>query len=113
MGVSVSGAMLATVIRQTKKQPTQLLRSLMAEMFSSDEMRCSTVRGKRSSLPALDQDVMNAILCKNINMHLSVYTVYTHVGFTMAKAEEWGQPVTEEALVRQGNEKCYQYRKKH
>ena len=46
-------------------------------------------------------------------MHLSVYTVYTHVGFTMAKAEEWGQPVTEEALVRQGNEKCYQYRKKH
>ena len=30
----------------------------------------------------------------------------------MAKAEEWGLPVTEEALVRQANEKCYQYRKK-
>ena len=30
----------------------------------------------------------------------------------MAKAEEWGQPVTEEALVRQGNEKCYQHRRK-
>ena len=30
----------------------------------------------------------------------------------MAKAEEWKQPITEEALVRQGNEKCYQHRKK-
>ena len=29
----------------------------------------------------------------------------------MGKDEEWGVPVTEEALVRQGNEKCYQYRK--
>ena len=28
----------------------------------------------------------------------------------MAKAEKWGQPTTEEALVRQVNEKCYQYR---
>ena len=27
----------------------------------------------------------------------------------MGKAEEWGQPITEEALVRQGNDKCYQY----
>ena len=26
----------------------------------------------------------------------------------MAKGEEWGQPITEESLMRQGNEKCYQ-----
>ena len=31
----------------------------------------------------------------------------------MAKGEEWGNPIREEALVRQGNEKCYQYRKKN
>ena len=29
----------------------------------------------------------------------------------MAKGEEWGIPVTEESLVRQANEKCYQYRR--
>ena len=28
----------------------------------------------------------------------------------MAKGDEWGQPISEEALVRQGNEKCYQHR---
>lgn len=31
----------------------------------------------------------------------------------MAKGDEWGNPIREEALVRQGNEKCYQYRKKN
>ena len=30
----------------------------------------------------------------------------------MAKGEERGQPITEESLVHQGNEKCYQFRKK-
>ena len=30
----------------------------------------------------------------------------------MAKSEEWGHPITEEALVRQGNEKCYQQRRR-
>ena len=30
----------------------------------------------------------------------------------MAKEDEWGQPMTEEALIHQGNEKCYQYRRK-
>ena len=115
MGVIVSGAMLATVLRRAKNQPTRLLRFLMAEVFTSDELRCSTVRGKRGTLPALDQDVMNAILCKIIIHYLKYYVqyIYTHIGFTMAKAEEWGHPVTEEALVRQANEKCYQYRKKH
>ena len=31
----------------------------------------------------------------------------------MAKGDKWGQPITEEALIRQGNEKCYQYRRKN
>ena len=65
MGIIVSGAMLASV-RRAKNQPTRLLRFLMAEMFSTDELRCSTVRGRKGNLPALDQDIMNAILCKNI-----------------------------------------------
>ena len=30
----------------------------------------------------------------------------------MAKGDEWGEPVTEEALIHQGNEKCYQYRRR-
>ena len=37
---------------------------------------------------------------------------FNATGFTMGKAEEWGNPITEEALVRQGNEKCFQYRRK-
>ena len=52
------------------------------------------------------------VLYAFITMHEVSYIVFIHVGFTMAKAEEWHQPVTEEALVRQANEKCYQYRKK-
>ena len=40
------------------------------------------------------------------------YRQLVNLGFTMAKGEEWGLPVTEEALVRQANEKCYQFRKK-
>ena len=66
MGVIVSGAMLASVLRRAKNQPTRLLRFLMVEIFSTDELRCSTVRGRKGNLPALDQDIMNAILCKNI-----------------------------------------------
>lgn len=45
-----------------------------------------------------------------IYIHIHAYLYY--IGFAMGKAEEWGQPITEEALVRQGNEKCYQYRRK-
>ena len=40
-----------------------------------------------------------------------MYNIF--IGYTMAKAEEWGNPIREEALVRQGNEKCYQFRKKN
>ena len=66
MGVIVSGTMLASVLQRAKNQPTRLLRFLMVEMFSIDELRCSTVRGRKGNLPSLDQDIMNAILCKNI-----------------------------------------------
>ena len=59
----IKGASLASALTRSKRQPTRLLRFLMGEMFTEDEMRCSTVRGKKSSLPPLDQDTMNAILC--------------------------------------------------
>ena len=61
----MNGAMLATAVRRAKNQPTRLLRYLMVEMFTTDELRCSTVRGKKGHLPALDQEIMNTILCKN------------------------------------------------
>jgi len=43
--------------------------------------------------------------CKNLCNFLY------HLDFTIAKGEEWGQPTTEEALVRQASEKCYQFRR--
>ena len=64
MGVMIKGSSLAAAMRQAKRQPTRLLRHLMVELFSEDELRCSTVRGKKGSLPALDRDTMDAILCK-------------------------------------------------
>ena len=35
---------------------------MMEELFTEDQ--CSSVRGKRGTLPALDQETMDAILCK-------------------------------------------------
>lgn len=63
MGVMVKGASLAASLTRSKRQPTRLLRLLMNELFTEDELRCSSVRGVRSEYPALDQDTMNAILC--------------------------------------------------
>ena len=63
MGIMVKGTTLASVLSKSKRQPTRLLRFLMSELFTEDELRFSTVRGKKGKLPALDQDVMNAILC--------------------------------------------------
>lgn len=63
MGIMVKGPTLASVLTKSKRQPTRLLRFLMAELFTEEELKCSTVRGKKGSLPGLDQDVMNAILC--------------------------------------------------
>ena len=59
----VKGSALASVLSKSKRQPTRLLRFLMAELFTEEELRCSTVRGKKGNLPGLDKDVMNAILC--------------------------------------------------
>ena len=36
----------------------------MEELFTEDELRGSTVRGKRGTLPALDVETMDAILCE-------------------------------------------------
>ena len=47
MGVLVNGAMLAAAVCRAKNQPTRLLRYLIVEMFTTDELRCSTVRGKK------------------------------------------------------------------
>ena len=37
-------------MRQAERQPTRFLRHLMVELFSKDELRCSTVRGKKGSM---------------------------------------------------------------
>jgi len=64
MGIMVKGTTLASVLSRSKRQLTRLLRFLMAELFTEEELRCSTIQGKKGQLPGLDQDVMNAILCK-------------------------------------------------
>jgi len=71
MAVIINEAVLGSVLHQAKNQPTRLFCNLMVEMLTIDELRCSTLRGKRHS-PALDQDIMNAILCKNMNTLISV-----------------------------------------
>ena len=111
MGILVNGAMLATALRHAKRQPTRLLQYLMVELFSHDELRCSTVRGIKGKLPALDRMLYYVSLIEYMIFAIC-YRQLVHLGFTMAKGEEWGLPVTEEALVRQANEKCYQFRKK-
>ena len=49
MGVMVRGTTLASVLSKSKRQPTCLLRLLMSELFTEDELRFSTVRGKKGS----------------------------------------------------------------
>ena len=72
MGVLIKTTTLAAVLRKSKRQPTRLLRCLMEEMFTEDELRCSSVRGKKGIHPGLDSEVMDAILCKYI--YLKIYT---------------------------------------
>ena len=87
----------------------------MDELSTVDELQTSTVQGEKGKLPALDGETMDAILCKLNCLQLmykyAATILYITVGFTMGKAEEWNNPVSEEALVRQGNDKCYQHRK--
>ena len=61
MGVLIKSSSLAAILRRSKWQPTHVLRFLMEELFTQDELRGSTVRGKRGSLPALDPETMDAI----------------------------------------------------
>ena len=63
MGILVKATSLAAALTRAKRTPTKLLRHLMDELFTHDELRCSSVRGKKSTFPPLDEDVMNAILC--------------------------------------------------
>ena len=63
MGVLIKSSALAAVLRKSKRQPTRVLRLLMEELFTNDELRTSTVRGKKGTLPALDVETMDAILC--------------------------------------------------
>ena len=64
MGILIKSSSLAAILRKSKRQPTRVLRLLMEELFTTDELRSSTVRGKKESLPALDGETMDAILCK-------------------------------------------------
>ena len=73
MGVLIKSTSLAAVLRKSKHQPTRLLRALMEELFSEDELRCSSVRGKKGAHPALDVEVMDAILCKYISDFYRLY----------------------------------------
>ena len=63
MGVIVKATSLAAALTRSKCQPTRLMQHLMSELFTEDELQSSSVKGKKSSFPALDEDTMNAILC--------------------------------------------------
>ena len=64
MGVLIKISALAAVLRKSKRTPTRVMRLLMEELFTTDELRCSTVHGKKGNLPTLDTETMDAILCK-------------------------------------------------
>ena len=66
MGVLIKSSSLATVLRRANRQPTRLLRLLLTELFTEDELRMSSMRGKKGPLPGLDQETVNAILCKSM-----------------------------------------------
>ena len=68
MGILIKSTSLAAIMRRSKRQPTRVLRFLMEELFTHDELRLSTVRGKKGTLPALDTETMDAILCKYIQI---------------------------------------------
>ena len=57
---------MATILTKPQRQPMHLFRLLMNELFSENEMRCSAVSGNEGSLPVLDEDTTNAILCMYI-----------------------------------------------
>jgi len=64
MGIMIKSSSLAAINRKAKRQPTRILRYLMDELFSEEELKGSTVRGRKGKLPPLDEETMDAILCK-------------------------------------------------
>ena len=64
MGILIKSSSLAAALRRANRQPTRLLRLLMTELFTEDELRTSSMRGRKGPLPGLDHDTVNAILCK-------------------------------------------------
>ena len=64
MDVLIKSSALAAVLWKSKRTPTRVMRLLMEELFTTDELCCSTVYGKKGNLPALDTETMDAILCK-------------------------------------------------
>lgn len=64
MGVLIKSSSLAAIIHKSKQLPARVMRFLMDELFTADELRSSTVRGKKGTFPGLDEETMDAILCK-------------------------------------------------
>ena len=62
----ITSSSLAAIMRSCKRQPSRLMRFLMDEL--------NTVRGKRGTLPGLDTETMDAILCKSTVKHLYMHS---------------------------------------
>lgn len=60
MGIKVKATVMAMCLRKCNRQPTRLMRLLMDNLFTEEEM---SVKGK-GARPALDETTMEAILCK-------------------------------------------------
>ena len=65
MGVLIKATDLSSCLRKSKRQPTGLLCQLLDCLFTVDELRISTVRGKGLK-PSLDTETMNAICASSI-----------------------------------------------
>ena len=63
MVILIKSFALAAILCKSKWQPTRVLRWLMDKLFSPDELRTSTVHGKKEALPPLNIKTMDAILC--------------------------------------------------
>ena len=68
MGILIKSTSLAVILRRSKRHPTRVIHFLMEELFTHDELWLSTVRGKMGTVPALDTEMMDAILCKYIQI---------------------------------------------
>ena len=64
MEVLIKSLLLATVLQHAHQQPTHLLRLLMTELFTEDELWTCLMKGKKGPFPGCDQDTVNVILCK-------------------------------------------------